>query len=187
MNGCAVVDFEAFRGVAGEFVIKELAIVDLDHGLCRYVLFKSPYRRQRLNKKYRRVATWLEQHLHGISWSDGEVDYTLLPDVIRDVCDTYSIVFTKGLEKARFLRTFHNTVIDLNELCAPNYDYSTHGKLIQCSVSSHRLQDGHNKCVYKCALNKAYFYVNWLRSRVTTRRITFDCGVPLTIRISTFT
>lgn len=168
MNSC-VVEFEAFQGINGELIIKELAIVDVDHGLCHYVLFKPPYGRTRLNRKYKRVADWLQHKLHGISWSEGVVDYTLLPSTIHDVCSTYSTVFTKGLEKARFLSAFHRDVVDLNDINAPTYDYSIIGDTsLRCNVTKHGYTNDQHKCVYKCALNKAYFYTIWLRSRFVT-------------------
>ena len=169
MSGSAVVDFEAFHVVGGEIVVKELAIVDLHHGLCRYVLFKPPYSRRCLSQKDQRTALWLEQKLHGISWSDGVVDYSRFPDIIREVCDTYCTVFTKGLEKARFLRAFHNRVIDLNDINAPKYDNTAlaDDRSLQCRVATHRFTDHEGKCVYKCALNKAYFFASWLRTHAT--------------------
>lgn len=166
MNGC-VVDFEAYRGDDRQFIVKELAIVDVQHGLSRVILFKSPFDRACLNRKSQRIADWLEHNLHGISWTEGEVDYTHLHKIIYDVCQMYSVVFTKGLEKARFLSALHTNVRDLNDECAPKYDDAFCDPFFRCNVRNHNYTDtdNGNKYVYKCALRKASYFAMWLRNK----------------------
>lgn len=175
MNGC-VVEFEAFQDVGNGFIIKELAAVDVESGLSRVVLFKPPFELTCLDQKSRRVAFWLERNRHGVSWEDGDVDYSELQKTIRDLCTSYSCVFTKGAEKARFLRAFHPNVKDLTTMNAPKYsdDMAVSVSSNSCSVISHFLTDRtDNKYIYKCALRKAQFFVQWVRANRTDGLQTF--------------
>lgn len=167
MDGCVIM-FETFPGEEEErFVIKELAIVDIEQELCRVVLFKPPYKHSRLSTKNARTADWLESYYHGLSWYDGAVEYAQLQTIIRDVCRTYSIVFTKGLEHTRFLSKFHSNVVDLNDQNATKYDNTLQDSWNRCCVKKHRHIKS-NKYVYNCALRKAQHYAKWLRNDTIT-------------------
>lgn len=165
MNGCAVVDFEAFKDVNNDFIIKELAVVDVVHGLSRVVLFKPPYAKTKLDRKCTRVADWLEENRHGMAWTGGYVDYAFLVPTITDVCAPYSTVFTKGVEKVRFLSVYHPNVKDLTEINAPKYDDTIVYGDVSCPVMRHAfVARKDEKYVYKCALRKSQFFAKWLRT-----------------------
>lgn len=125
INVCAVViDFEAFIDVNNVFIIKEFTIVDVVHGLSRVVLFKSAYDRTNLDRKYTRVAEWLEQNRHGMAWSGGYVDYTIFEATVRDACASCPTVCTKGKgeDMLRFLSVYQSNVKDLSNIHGPKYD-----------------------------------------------------------------
>lgn len=181
MSGC-VVEFEAFRDNNKQFVIKELAIADIEHGLSRVVLFAPPYERTRLNTKLERTADWVERHLHGISWHDGNVDYNRLSTIIRHFTETYSSVYTKGREKARFLSGFHPNVTDLDDLNAPKYDYESREHTFQCPVSNHNCTDSDKTYLYSCALRKAEYFANWMRKEKSENVYGLQSFTPLAKR-----
>ena len=120
MDGCAVVEFHGFRGNSNEFILKEIAIVDSNN---RYTLlfFKSPYDRQHLTAYYRRMVNWLEKYYHGITWEYGEFTYS--DDTVEKLLSIFSTLYTKGLEKANYLRKFHSNVQQLNDtLAKPQFE-----------------------------------------------------------------
>ena len=97
------------------------------------------------------------------------MDYIHLESTIRGACAPYSTVFTKGLEKARFLSAFHADVKDLADIHAPKYDDNDDDDLtygdVRCPVLRHSFVDRKDtKYVYKCALRKAQFFAKWLRT-----------------------
>jgi hypothetical protein len=164
-DGC-VVEFEAFQSNAKEFIVKELAVTGVLDPLTdtAVVVFKPPYERVILNHNARKVANWLVEYHHGIDWDEGDVEYTQLHDIVVDVCHPYSVVYTKGLEKANFLRTFHNNVIDMNIMNAPQYDNNFNIPL-ECPVRRHKGRSDD----YKCALKKSIFYAQWIQCSSHTR------------------
>lgn len=165
MNSC-VVEFEAFQCENGQFIVKELAITDVEHCTSRVVILKPPFERSRLSTKYKRVAEWLVNYYHGISWNEGTVDYKQLQSILHDVSKTYSTIYTKGLEKTRFLSDFHKKVIDLNDMNVSKYDNTLNDDTLhRCEVKKHNYSVLSN-FIYNCALRKAEHYAKWLRNNI---------------------
>lgn len=145
MNGCAVVEFHAFRSNTNKFIVKELVIVN-ERCEYIYILFKSPYEKTCLNKHYYKIAKWLENKYHCISWDSGECDYS--ESLISSLLADYSVIYTKGCEKSVFLKRFHNNVLTLNtKIPKPGLEH-----YLECPAHTH----GH------CALQSAVFYMNYL-------------------------
>ena len=83
-----IVDVLGFKKPGDDFVLKELAILCLSDNREPLVwLFKEPFPWKRLTDKYRKENQWLENNSHGIPWipwSSGNVDYTLIDEIIRE-------------------------------------------------------------------------------------------------------
>lgn len=105
----AVVEFHAYYDNRDKYVVKELAIVS-DHFRV-HIVFKPPYERSVLGPKAQRTARWLRRHMHKIDWDEGGVNYD--ESLISDLCRHFDTVYTRGLDKARFLRMFHRDVSEL--------------------------------------------------------------------------
>ena len=79
------VDMQCFKQPGNDFVLKELAILCLsDNNEPLVRLCKEPFPWKRLTDKYRDENLWLERHYHGIPWSSGDFDYTLIGTIIRE-------------------------------------------------------------------------------------------------------
>ena len=76
---------------------------------------------------------------------------------IAQIYSKFSIIYTKGLEKANFLRQYGN-VVDLNVIEAPVVPRSFI-PILQCP-SPHL-----NYNTFHCALRKALFYADWLTQK----------------------
>ena len=138
----AVVEFHGFKDNENRFVIKELAVVS---DLFQWQLvFAPPYSKCRLNSKMQRTARWLTRHFHRIDWDDGVIPYN--EHLIRTLCKTFPVIYTKGLEKATFLKQFHPDVreIDCTTSCNDN------GCDIGCVLPQH--SDVNSKCALRNAL-----------------------------------
>ena len=108
--GAAVVEFHAFTDNNNRFIVKELAVVG-DSYRCQ-VIFKPPYSIDQLNSKVRRTTRWLSRHYHGIPWDEGSVPYN--ESLITALCIPFKSIYTKGREKAEFLRQFHPNVREVD-------------------------------------------------------------------------
>jgi hypothetical protein len=101
-----VIELQAFRGNANEFIVKELAILDLQTGAINYFLFKPPFPFKCLHTKPARTNKWVMSHFHHISWSDGNVDYSELDNIMYYYCDKYKTIYTTGSEKCRWINIY---------------------------------------------------------------------------------
>jgi len=147
----AVVEFQAFKDNDNEFIVKEFAIVGFARGAVTFqaqVLFKSPYDYDTLNSKMQRTARWLTRHYHNINWDDGDTVYN--DELISSLCKPFDVIYTKGTEKAKFLRKFHNNVLEIDESL-----YVDSSK-VTCFFTKH------NKDFVHCALNSAHVYARSL-------------------------
>jgi hypothetical protein len=117
-----VIDFEGFphRCSSQQFVVKELVWVEFVHGetLITSHLYQAPYPFELMSRKQREVCQWLTQHRHGLDWSEsGRRAYSCLAD---DVAQLQGPVFSKGLQKCKFLsRLLNQPVYDLDRLGFP--------------------------------------------------------------------
>ena len=150
----AVVDMHWFRNDHNEFIVKEFAIFNQNSN---YALlhFKSPYPKSTLCEKMFREATWLEKHYHKISWESGDRDFS--DNLIVDYLKPYDYIYTKGREKADFIRKYHDDVREIPENFAKP-DFSKPSCCVDiCSIHK-KIRNG------RCALVSASHYLNLLTS-----------------------
>lgn len=156
-GGALVVDFQAFRGARNEFILKELAAIDVRTGRYDLVLFAPPYEKTQLHPKQIKTNDWLERHYHRIQWNAGNIPYKDMVCIIARICSTSTVIYVKGLEKANFLRQYyhHGEVIDLNDIKAPLIPKSFIPS-VKCPVPHQ------SDTTLQCALRKSLFYRSWL-------------------------
>lgn len=150
MERC-VIEFHGFKGkTEEEFVIKELALVSENN---QYTLlhFHNKIDKSSLEKTYRRTVTWLEKNYHFIDWEYGTLTYS--DEMMRGLCSHFKIIYTKGLEKKKFLSRFHNNVKEL-PLALPKL--KVYDERLPCPAHS-------NKTVH-CALQSGVHYMELLKS-----------------------
>ena len=92
----AIIEFQGFTGPKG-FIVKELAIVDVERTCCNTWLFKSP-----IGTLHAREASWLKHNYHGLCAYEGDIEYLQLETVLRHYTRKFKFLFTKGAEKAVF-------------------------------------------------------------------------------------
>ncbi len=160
----AVVHFQAFSDNDNRFIVKELAIVG-DNFLTQ-IVFDAPYDFFKLNPKMQRSARWLSRHYHKIKWTEGSgVPYN--EDLIRILCKPFSTIYTKGVEKANFLRQFHPDVREVKKHCqCVKHDLyiGVKSKTVKCFLKCHSTTDA------MCAVQAAYKYY-----RCTLKRPFDEC------------
>lgn len=144
-----VVEFHGFRDNNGEFIIKELALVG-DDKRYTHVFFKPPFFKFELDVHYHRMANWLERNLHHIKWDYGDLTYS--EETMKTFCNYYDKIYTKGVEKTKFLQRFHHNVIQLpDDESMPKEKFGTQ---VKCPVHVER---------GPCALHRAVILMDWLK------------------------
>ena len=101
-----IIELQAFRGNKGEFIIKELAFMDLDTNAINHFLFKPPFPFSMLRKGAAKTNRWLMKHFHHIAWNEGFVDYNELDTIMFHYCRQYQLAYTSGLEKSKWIERY---------------------------------------------------------------------------------
>ena len=152
-----IVDVANHRGQHGEDVIKELALVGDRNGSysIQSYTFKPPYPSWTLTSNTRQTNRYSTRYLHGIEWSEGELPYHRSYEIVKEVFQKHTFVYTKGEEKARFLTNMSGILVeDLGGMGCPKADDLQLTYPLVCGF-------GHKK---HCALTKAVKYMNWLQN-----------------------
>ena len=111
--------------------------------------------------KPNKQTTWNTNHLHGIAWSSGKVEYEKLFAVFYDIKVMNAEVFAKGLEKCRLLtRLLGRNVENLDDYGCPKIqDPVGEGKMNTSWIcSSYPFR---HKTRLHCADRKAKVYGDW--------------------------
>ena len=105
--------------------------------------------------KPNKQTSWNTNHLHGIAWSSGKLDYEKLFAVFYDIKLMIAEVFAKGLEKCRLLTRLLGQIVEkLDEYGCPNFqDFVKTDNLWICSNYPFR-----HKTRLHCAERKTKVY-----------------------------
>ena len=144
---CIVLDVE----LTDKNIIKELGLF-IDGSVQGFSF--CPPKSFKLNKQ----STWNTNHLHGIAWSSGNLDYDKLFAVFYDIKVMNAEVFAKELEKCRLLtRLLGQNEENLDDYgCAKIQDLVKTNSLWICSSYPFR-----HKTRLLCAERKAKVYEEW--------------------------
>lgn len=107
-----IIDFQAFKKPINDYVIKELAILDVNKGVTELYVFKPPFEWDLLPVKYKVENKWLETHYIDRKWSSGFVKYEELKNILKRLSDAKRI-FVKGDQKCKWLKRYMNNVCNL--------------------------------------------------------------------------
>lgn len=143
----AVVEFHGFKDNHNRFIVKELAVVS--KYIKSQIVFTAPFSKSLLNSKMARTANWLSSSFHYIDWNEGGIPYD--ESLICSLCKPFDTIYTRGLEKIKFLQQFHSNVKDITI----NSKYECCKNC--CVIPQHR-----NRSDVKCALVSATCFYNSL-------------------------
>ena len=154
-----LLDFEGFRDYNNQLFIKELGIHDVTNNITSCLTFQPPiYNSLRIsNIQIQQTNKYIEQHIHGIPYNYGELEYNQVYDILSKYSSFNCILISKGNEKCEELTTYCNKyVYDLNsfsETCCKTYKPSDH---ISLCFNPH-IKNNHcvlqKLCYYKALIN----------------------------------
>ena len=116
--------------------------------------------------KRNKQTQWNTNHLHGIAWSSGKLEYEKLFAVLYDIKVMNAEVFAKGFEKCRLLtRLRGQNVENLDDyVCPKNQDLVGEGKVNSSWIcSSYPFR---HKTRLHCAERKAKVYGDWAMQQI---------------------
>lgn len=145
------VDFQAFRKPYKDFVIKEMAVFELEKNALQVYIFKPPFEWDSLPIKYKVENRWLEHHCIHRSWVSGEIEYSELIKIIQNLSKAEKIYVTDDEKFSWLCRYLKNVCkIERPKLCKMNEIKSINR--ISCK---HDFKKIDNNCIL-CTLNQMY-------------------------------
>lgn len=149
-----LIEFQAFVNNLDTYIVKELCFANLNSEEYQRFLFKPPYEKSILLPKAKVTNNWLEKNWHEIGWYEGEIEYSKMRAIIRNKVSSYSIVVTKGREKALFLeKIIEKKVINAEDITnSPTSFKDMVEEDFQCT---HR---------GKCAVKNVFSLRDWLKT-----------------------
>ena len=158
-----VVDFQAFKTLYNEYLLKEVAIVNV-HTDAVYQWTVRPHTSYyRLTPKMQSRVRFLTDHVHGIPWCAGYIDERDVIELMQNILKNASSLYIKGTERVKYLanmlRMYRSvTVFDINGLEESTLQqYREKISDIRCKFDSAK----HKKL--RCALEQATRYRDMLR------------------------
>ena len=154
-----IVDLQGFQMPINQFVVKEIAVMDIksDHHVVH--LFEPPCVWSSLPAKYKCTNTWLTRNYHNLYWEDGYFPYKILKDAVKSMLRNASCIYVKGLEKKRFLeKLLHNKyyVIDVNDANCPSLKKLSENNFMKCP---NHFDENAN---FQCALRNVQMLKTWI-------------------------
>jgi len=138
-----VVDVQGYV-INNTFIAKELAIYD---GKClKSFLFKPIIKYFNLCEADRKIANFLFNNIHGISYSSGDFEYCEVKNILESNLNDFDVIFVKGHAKAEFLLKylpFYVRIINLENSTGqvpnlgPTKDNCKNHVLKYCNCSIH--------------------------------------------------
>lgn len=155
-----LLDVQCFKDNVNNFIIKEVAAINIDHGtLLFHHIASPPCDFSTLSIDKQRENKWLTRSFHGLPWNSGDIPYTDLVEKLCNLLYTSKTVFVKGLEKRQFIRSLARLSCDIIDLTSLGCYSLTH--LSETCIKDSLKCNNHKSLDYRCALSNAINLRKW--------------------------
>lgn len=108
------VDLQFFK-ISNLYIVKEFATLRDDCRLSHYI-FESPKDYTLLPRSQQLQVEWIQNNHHSIPWTAGNIPYERASRVIIEDLQDSRIIFVKGIDKVRFLKSLNITAVNIENL-----------------------------------------------------------------------
>lgn len=154
-----VVDFQAFKSMCNEFILKEVVITSCNSCVTHHYMVRPPFPFDTITPALRRIVSDFTKHVHGIPWDSGFIQHNEIEKLMFFYLKDASVVYIRGSERARFLKRMlpaKVTVVDLDSFEDIKDAVDVRAR---CRWGSERHEQ------LRCSYRKAMKYRNWLRNK----------------------
>lgn len=136
-----IIDIQGFQYKDSNFIIKELAIINVNNGLIKHTLIEMQHNMSWFSQDIIKHLDWNTNNTHGLKWKSWnlcpmyELPYEKICSYIEEAVGKSAIILVKGLNKKRVLE----------KILHPNY----------CKIID---MDTFNNCPKLCVLRSMYLY-----------------------------
>ena len=81
--------------------------------------FKPPFDWDKLHFDYRVKNVWIEQNHLRLKWTDGELPYSEIENILRLHLIRSKAIYVKGVEKVKWLQKYFNNIIEIDAVKTP--------------------------------------------------------------------
>lgn len=142
-----VVELQAFSDSNDNYIVKELAFLDMNTNAVYYFLFKPPFPFSRLSKKAQRSNKWLMKNYHYITWEEGFTSYKEIDNIMYHFGSKFTKYYTTGSNKKTWISMY--TTKNVYDTPIKNNFKDNYKGVCVCVQNQ-----CHNNSI--CALQKAY-------------------------------
>nr|ACE75269.1 hypothetical protein GFP_L5_0170 [Glyptapanteles flavicoxis] len=161
------VDFEGYHTLDGSFIIKELAVVELNDdpdilSSAALAIFEPPAEYINEVLVFQTKDYWSRNH--GISWNEGSFSYADLNDVLCETLKHHSYVYVLGEEKQQWIRRFINFELDISDLTKMRFinELKVFDPLQPCLLRKKHSKQSDYGCAYESVQKmKRWFISCW--------------------------
>lgn len=128
----AVVDIHGLHNNEMEFLIKEIAIFNLETKAIGHYVIKPPRDMKISNVKAIQTNSWVTNHLHHLDWDDGDVEIEQLEKIVKQIFVNFDVVYAKGDQKVAALKKYyaadsslsskHVCIVEVGNMGCPNLE-----------------------------------------------------------------
>ncbi|XP_011870599.1 PREDICTED: uncharacterized protein LOC105563544 [Vollenhovia emeryi] len=117
-----VIELQGFRDIdKKKFIAKEIALVAIQEPIIGHWILTPPYPFEDLPERSRLENNWLSRNYHGIEWFDGETNLECFTLHLRRITRLARNIYTRGREKAHYLRQLLSRNIYNLEIISPPF------------------------------------------------------------------
>ncbi|OXU28892.1 hypothetical protein TSAR_016624 [Trichomalopsis sarcophagae] len=166
-----------FKGVKGDFVLKELAYIDPyeEFPVPKVALFKPPYDWSLLPSKSKSENLYLQHYFHGLNWSDGIISYDKIDAVVQKIKELAEgnsiIILVKGKQKIKWLQPYFKEIKNLEDAGCPFLRSDRFRRLIVCKYHPGGWQNN-------CAVQNVQAIQRWIARLVQISHLVTDTLRP---------
>lgn len=118
-NNVIVIDVQGFGNSPDDFIPKELSISDGKKAV--HFVFKPSIPFKKLSPTMKKEIRWLEDNHFHIKYCEGHVSLNEVASILRRFSDSSSVIYVKGHQKARFLKTYlNNEIVNIEHVSSNN-------------------------------------------------------------------
>ena len=97
---------------SSEFIAKEIALLRRNgEGLLHFII-KPPFPWRDLDRDRKRQSIWLYHNFHGLTWSDGHIQYKDMEWMVQDILSGANKIYVKGDAKKKFIQKYFNGSVE---------------------------------------------------------------------------
>jgi hypothetical protein len=176
-NAVCVIDFNYYRGIKNEILVKELAVCIPHESRQQLFIFRQAYPEENVKIETRNENKMRRNYGVHYAWDEGDIPYFRLNEILVEITSSYSKVAAYGDEKCAFVeKIIQRNVFNMH----PGFDEFQNSAIAQVLVFNTCCLKHHNENRKECALAKCLRFASYMMNFMTIQAKVFENDVEMT-------